>query len=399
MGRTSCIAPRNWPVFRSCSARSSPGQVYTKPAMRNLIFVACILLGPLQAHKIELNPDPMNLPFGGRDGTITLVIVGDEPSPDCPVVLSASPDSDLVSVTKAGPQPAPVVALTVHPLRQPQGQTESTKLTGSWRGVTPCADGPFSFTATVTVTRTVPVISSVVNGASFLPGIQAGSWTTINGNNLANSARIWNAPTEIVSGKLPVALDGVSVTINNKAAVVYYISPTQLDVLGADDPSVGPVEVKVSFGGNVSAAVTSQLQKYSPAFFMFDPQSQKYIAAQIARSDGGVDFLGPSGLFGSALTTRPVKPGEVMLLYGTGFGPTNPIVPSGQVFTGAAPTTDAVTVTVGGVDAKVQFAGISGSGLYQLNVVVPALGDGDQKVMATVGGLKSQDNTFVAVKN
>ena len=341
----------------------------------------------------------MSLPFGGRDGTITLVIAGDEPSPNCPVFLDASTQGDLVGVSNAGPQPAPVVALTLHVLRQPQGQSESTRLSGSWRGGVPCVDGPFPFAFTVTVTRTVPVVSSVVNGANFLPGIQAGSWTTINGSNLANSTRTWNSTTEIVSGKLPSTLDGVSVTINNKAAVVYYISPTQLDVLGADDSSIGPVEVKVSFGGNVSNAAASQLQKYSPAFFMFDPQSRKYIAAEIARSDGGVDFLGPALLFGSALTTRPVKPGEVMLLYGTGFGPTNPAVPTDQLYTGAAPTTDPVTLTVGGVGAKVQFAGISGNGLYQLNVVVPNLGDGDHEVIATVGGISSQNNTFVTVKN
>jgi uncharacterized protein (TIGR03437 family) len=69
------------------------------------------------------------------------------------------------------------------------------------------------------------------------------------------------------------------------------------------------------------------------------------------------------------------------------------------VFTGAARTTDPVLVSIGGVAAKVQFAGISGAGLYQLNVVVPVLGDGDQKVIATVGGMNSQDNAFIAVKN
>ena len=69
------------------------------------------------------------------------------------------------------------------------------------------------------------------------------------------------------------------------------------------------------------------------------------------------------------------------------------------MFTGAAPTVDPVVVTIGGVDAKVQFAGISSSGLYQLNVVVPNVGDGDQKVVSTVGGLISQDNAFIAVKN
>ena len=244
-----------------------------------------------------------------------------------------------------------------------------------------------------------PAITAVLNGASFLPGIQTGSWASIRGTSLANSRRTWNAKTEIINDKLPTSLDGVSVTINGKAAVVYYISPGQLNILPADDSALGPVEVRVAVGNSMSNAAIAQLQKYSPAFFMFDPQGRKYIAAQIARSDGGRDLLGPPGLFGSAVTTRPAKPGEFIILYGTGFGPTNPPVPSGQVFNGAAPTSDPVVVTIGGVDAKVQFAGISGAGLYQLNVVVPNLGDGDQKVVATIGGLNSQDHAFIAVKN
>jgi uncharacterized protein (TIGR03437 family) len=169
---------------------------------------------------------------------------------------------------------------------------------------------------TVTVNFTAagpePGITSVVNGASFLTGTQAGSWTTIRGTNLANNTRTWDAPTEIVNGKLPTVLDGVSVTINAKAAVVYYISPSQLNILPPDDSALGPVEVRVSVGSNMSNPASAQLAKYSPAFFMFDPQGRKYIAAQIARLDGGVDLLGPPGLFGSAATTRPAKPGDII---------------------------------------------------------------------------------------
>ena len=120
--------------------------------MRNLILVTCIFIGHLHAHAIVIDPDPMNLPFGGRDGTISLVIVGDEPSINCQVTANASPQAnDLVSVTKAVPQPAREVVLTVHALRQPQGESESTRLSGSWRGagipIAACNDGPFSFSS------------------------------------------------------------------------------------------------------------------------------------------------------------------------------------------------------------------------------------------------------------
>ena len=42
--------------------------------------------------------------------------------------------------------------------------------------------------------RAPPAIASVLNGASFQPGIEAGSWVTIQGTNLANTTRTWNAP-------------------------------------------------------------------------------------------------------------------------------------------------------------------------------------------------------------
>ena len=80
-------------------------------------------------------------------------------------------------------------------------------------------------------------ITSVLNGASYLNGIEAGSWVMIQGTNLANTypGRTWRGD-EVVNGNLPTALDGVSVTIDGKPAFVYYISGTQ----------VGSVNVKVS---------------------------------------------------------------------------------------------------------------------------------------------------------
>ena len=242
-----------------------------------------------------------------------------------------------------------------------------------------------------------PTIDSVVNGASFLPGIQNNTWVSVLGTNLAGTSRSWTQP-EIVNGQLPTSLDGASVTVNGQQGAIAYISPTQINVLAPADSALGPVAVVVrNSAGLVSVPVSAQLQKYAPGLFKFDPQNRKYAAALIARTDGGVDYAGPPGLFGTDVTTRPVKPGETLLLWGTGFGPTSPPVPWGVVFNGAATLTDKVTITVGGTPAEVQFAGVSGAGLYQFNVVVPSVPDGDQKVLASIAGLSSQDNVFVAV--
>jgi uncharacterized protein (TIGR03437 family) len=377
--------------------------------MRNLLItvITTCFFGALYGHTVSYGPDPMNLSYGGKDGAITVAPDGDT---ECEVRASAKPQGvvDLVSVAPAGTQPAPTVILNVHVLRQPHGSSESVRILGrSFAAGIPAATCPKGGTAVIAITVTVnftttghePIISSVVNGASFLPGIQENCWVTISGSELSTTTRTWKAHSEIINGKLPTSLDGVSVSINGKAASMYFISPGQIDVLAPGDDNLGPVEVKVTTAKGASNPSIAQLQRYSPAYFKFGEQGGKYIAALIALAGGRVDYLGPAGLFGSTRASRPAKPGEVILLYGTGFGPTDPPVPAGMVFNGAAKLTDKITVIIGGVTAKVQFAGVTGVGLYQLNVVVPQLPDGDQKVVATIGSLSSQDNSFIAVKN
>jgi uncharacterized protein (TIGR03437 family) len=144
-----------------------------------------------------------------------------------------------------------------------------------------------------------------------------------------------------------------------------------------------------------SDPMTAVMQQFSPAFFLFDPQNRKYLA--VVATDG--TFIGPNALFGSAVSTRPAKPGELILLFGTGFGATSPAVPTGQVFNGAAKLANPITITIGGSAADIAFAGMSAAGLYQFNVTVPAnLGAGDQAVVATIGGVQSPGNAFIAVQ-
>jgi len=60
-------------------------------------------------------------------------------------------------------------------------------------------------------------------------------------------------------------------------------------------------------------------------------------------------------------------------------------VPAGAAFSGAASLQGQVVVTIGGVRAQVLFAGLTGAGLYQVNVVVPAgLSPGDKAVQAVL---------------
>jgi uncharacterized protein (TIGR03437 family) len=238
-----------------------------------------------------------------------------------------------------------------------------------------------------------PSVSAVVNGGSFAPGIVDGSWFSVMGNNLSLTSRPWRGD-EIQDGDLPLALDGVTVTVGGLPAALSYISPAQINGQVPATGKSGAVDVVVTTPLGKSSPVSADVRRNAPGLFMF---TTRYPAALIARSDGGVDYLGPAGLFGAAQPTRPARPGEILLLYATGLGPTNPPVSPGSVLWFAAPTVDPVLVTIGGAKASVQFAGLAGAGLYQINVVVPSVAPGDQPLTLTANGISAQTGTFIAV--
>lgn len=230
----------------------------------------------------------------------------------------------------------------------------------------------------------VPIYSSVST-------VQPGSWISIYGASLASSTAEW-------SGDFPTTLAGTSVSINNQPAYLSYVSPNLINAQAPDDSTTGPVSVTVATAGGTASGLVS-LSRFGPSLALLD---SRYAVAQIATPDGSgsygggmYELAGPSGRF--AFTTRPVKAGEILTLYGVGFGPTNPPVPAGHPFSGAAPTTNGVTVTIGGKPARVLFSGITSTGLYQLNVEVPATVAGDQSVQATVGGVHAPE-ALVAVQ-
>ena len=261
--------------------------------------------------------------------------------------------------------------------------------------------GDHTYTARYTLTPTSagpapqPAISSggVVNAASFQPAVSAGSWVAIQGANLAGNTRGWSAG-DFAGGALPTQLDGVSVRIDGKPAYVAFISPAQINVQAPADSALGPVPVEVTYNGSTSPAGTAQLQAVSPAFFLW---SGKYAVA--TRPD--FSLAAPTGLF-QPVTTVPAKPGEVIILWGTGFGATTPTVTPGVVppANPVANVANPVTVTIGNVVATVVGAAVSpgNPGLYQIAVQVPAsVPDGDLAVVAQVSGVQSSSSVLLNV--
>jgi len=245
------------------------------------------------------------------------------------------------------------------------------------------------------ITSSPPAVTQggVVPLYSSTAVIQAGSWISIYGNGLANGVYIWK-------GDFPAALGGTSVKINNKPAFLWSVSPTQINLQAPNDTTSGAVNVVVTTAsGTTTSTVT--LAAYGASFSLLP--GSPYAAAVIltpngsgAFGGGAYDLAGPVSKF--AFSTRPVKTGETIELFGVGFGPTNPPVPAGKAFSGAAPTASTVTITIGGAPAKVLFAGMTQSGVYQFNVVVPTTASGDQAILASVGGATTPTGVLITVQ-
>lgn len=234
----------------------------------------------------------------------------------------------------------------------------------------------------------LPVATNVINTAGGGPTIAPNTWLEIHGSNLAPTTMDWSN-WNFANG-LPTTLGSVSATINNKPAVISYISPMQINVLAPLDTAAGPVAIEVTTPAGKSTPVTPTEQSTSPGFLVIDPQGH------VAARHLDYSLLGDASLSVPGYTFTPARPGETVLLYATGFGQTNPPMANQSTATGALPTLP--SVTVGGLPAFVTYAGVSGPGLYQLNVALPlAAPSGDLTLSATYNGNRTQTGVVIAV--
>ena len=285
--------------------------------------------------------------------------------------------------------------------------TSSPNATGAGNGATSVIDassntvianvgvGSTPFGIAIMPASSTPAAPPAVPSGGAVPGtVTSGEWMSIYGTNLAASTAVW-------TGNFPTSLGGASVTIGGKAAYLSFVSPGQINVQVPNVTATGAVPLVVTTGAG-SGTSTVTLSSFGPYFFLLDT---KHVAGIILRSDGSgaygggsYDIIGPTG---SSLgyPTVAAKAGDEIELFGTGFGPTNPPVPAGQAFSGAAPTTSPVTLSINGVSLTPAFAGLSGPGLYQLNLKLPSgLGSGDVSLRATVGGVEAPGGAVISLQ-
>jgi uncharacterized protein (TIGR03437 family) len=260
------------------------------------------------------------------------------------------------------------------------------------------------YTSNITLTpaaaSSAPTISNVQNAATFSTALAPNTYAALTGQNLSttNPGRSWMVPDFTMNSdgtlNMPTSLDGTSVTIGGAPAYINYISPGQVNIITPPNVTGTDLPVVVTLDGQASATFNVIIQSLAPSFFTWQPSTSDFGKYLVAQHPNGTN-AGKVGLFPgtSASFTTPARPGETIILYGTGFGPTSPPIANG-IETDArlyalSPTP---TATFGGVPATVTFAGLTAglSQVYQFDVTIPSNApNGDSPLVVTVNGAQS----------
>ena len=265
--------------------------------------------------------------------------------------------------------------------------------TGACSGTGACVvtmNAPETVGANFTASGTGPQPAISSGGITTIPqwggatSLASGTWIEIQGTNLSPVTTQWSTAS-FNGNTAPTTLGGVTVTIGGAAAFLSYVSPTQINALVPGGIPAGNTSVVVANGFGTSASYSISASAGLPG--MDAPFGNGYLAAF-----QGATIVGSPGY-------AAVTPGQIITLYGIGFGALTPAIPAGQIATAANPLAAAVTVTIGGVNATVDYAGSSvGSvGLYQFNITVPNVAAGNQPVVVTLGGTAVNQSLLLTV--
>ena len=249
---------------------------------------------------------------------------------------------------------------------------------------------------TIPVTLTVtaiakPVVGSVGNAASYSTGgVSPGENIVIFGTGVGPATL-----TKAVAANnvFPTLVGTTRVLFDNIAAPIIYASSGQTSAMvpyGVAGRTT--TSVVVEFSGVQSAPLTYNVVLTAPGIYTLN-----------AQGSGPGAVLNQDGLTVNSLNA-PEKRGNVIAIYMTGEGQTNPQGADGVIIPAVVSALklpqQTVTVTVGGVDAVVAYAGSAPgliSGVMQVNAIIPLTAPtGTQPVVVTVGGVKSQSGASAA---
>jgi uncharacterized protein (TIGR03437 family) len=273
------------------------------------------------------------------------------------------------SVTGQFTAPA-TIQLTALPFR---AGTYQEALTLAWNGGSTTV--PITDYATASASSP-PVINTIVSSGSATPGsIAPGELITIYGLGLGTAPS--NSP------------QGTQLTINGIAAPLIYASTGQVNAIVPYEIGIGVAKVQVTAGGIQAAAWAVPIAPSAPSIFTVS--SAGVGQGAVVNADGSVNSA-----------TNPAARGSAIQIYATGGGQTSPASSTGSVAPAAANLVLPVTVTIGGVNAQVLYAGSAPGeldGVVQINAIIPqSVTPGILPIVVTVNGVASQTNVTLAIE-
>jgi uncharacterized protein (TIGR03437 family) len=256
----------------------------------------------------------------------------------------------------------------------------------------------FTETSFVSCSVPQPVVTSVNSltdfggGASFAPG----SWLEIKGSNLAQNTRLWTGD-DFTGSNAPISLDGVTVLIDGRQAYVEYISPTQLDVQAPADTATGNVALVATAAACPSAPFSIPEAALVPGLLApasFNIGGKQYLVAQFP----DLTYVGNPNLIPGA-AFRPAAPGDILTVYGIGFGPVTPAAAPGVIAPGVSSIPN-LSIGFGTTPAAIIYGGMAPGtvGEYQFTFTVPNVANGDYPVVFQVGDLKAPQTVYLTVQ-
>ena len=207
-----------------------------------------------------------------------------------------------------------------------------------------------------------PVVSAVQNNATFTSGVFAqGDFPAIKGEQFTagNPVIATNAP-------YPASAGGATVYINDQPAPLYYVSPNQINFLIPYEAALGDGTLRLDRDGQRGNTVSIKIAPSSPKLLLAANQA----GAVVSDAQHGAIV--------------PVHAGDYLVMYGFGFGPTVPPVPTNTATPATpyslVPGTNTVFFGLQGLFQKPVgvppgFIGLAPtfiSAFYQINVQIPA---------------------------
>jgi endo-1,4-beta-xylanase len=257
-----------------------------------------------------------------------------------------------------------------------------------------------AFTALMTAMQTTTTppslkVSNVVNAASYQGGpVAPGEIVTVYNSTYGPATLVLGQPD--ATGKFPTNVGGVQVLFDGVPAPLLYASANSgvgaivpFEVAGKQQ-TVVEYQYNPASGAAVSNTATLPVAAAAPAIFALNESGS-----------------GPGAILNLDYTvnsaSNPVSAGGYIQVFGTGGGAIVGGATDGAPASGAANlATQPVTATIGGVAAKVVYAGTAPglvNGAMQVDLQIPAgLTPGPQPVVITVGTAVSQSGITVAVQ-